>query len=231
MSKRDKVGYRKPPVHSRFLGKSGNPAGRPKKPKDTPKRILDVKEAFIDALSISVPLTEGTKKTEITGLQAVARSVVMRAIQGDRTMAKLALTLASGFTVQDFAKEQLFEVRDRNGRINYFTQANMDAMKEFVDMADADIAEAEAAERERAQADEDKAGLAESKTAEGKVVEVKDESCHEVPNESSHAPNNELSSNSDGEDLTLETGSILEDDNQTGEPDSDPDDDIASGSQ
>jgi Family of unknown function (DUF5681) len=217
MSKRYTVGRGKPPVHSRFRkGESGNPQGRPKKPKGPPKKVMDVKQALIEALDLPVAITEGGKKKEITRLEALARSCVMRAIQGDRTLAKLVLSLANGLTIEDFAKEKLFKFTDPNGQTTYSTQDNMDALEDFVTMVHADIA-AEAAAAE--------ADVSERKTAKGSATEVNDENGHEAPTEGTHAPNDETYPSSDDEDLTLETGSILDDEEQSSEPNTNSDDD------
>ena len=85
------VGYKKPPVHSRFKeGQSGNPRGRPKK----------VPDFFEDAADIlGAPVTGQAKGKSITlpVLQAVFRTQCRKALMGDngalRRVIDLMLTL------------------------------------------------------------------------------------------------------------------------------------------
>lgn len=132
MSKPYDVGYGKPPIETQFQkGESGNPAGRPKKSKSPPTKMLTVKQALVDALVSPVTITENGKKKEITSLEALVRSSVMRGIQGDKALAKFIMGEAKNLSMDDFAGERLFTYKDGD-QTHYLTQSNMDAMEEFI---------------------------------------------------------------------------------------------------
>lgn len=72
MSKPYDVGYGKPPKHSRFKkGKSGNPAGRPKKRKSP-----------INVLEEPVTMAVDGKKREVTAFEASLRKTAHSALEG-----------------------------------------------------------------------------------------------------------------------------------------------------
>jgi hypothetical protein len=71
------VGYRRPPVATRFVaGRSGNPRGRPK----GSKNMLTILRAELDAL---VTVIENGKRRRITKGQLSARQLVNKAAGGD----------------------------------------------------------------------------------------------------------------------------------------------------
>jgi hypothetical protein len=85
------VGYRRPPVHSRFKkGQSGNPRGRPKK-------VLDFMEDAAEILGGTVTGQAKGKSITLPTVQAVFRTVCRRALKGDsqalRRVIELMLTL------------------------------------------------------------------------------------------------------------------------------------------
>lgn len=88
MANKDRpVGYKRPPVHSRFpKGQSGNPSGRPKK-----KRVFldDAAEIF------GTPVTGHANGKEITlpVLQAIFRRTVRNALQGDNAALRRVIEL------------------------------------------------------------------------------------------------------------------------------------------
>ena len=93
------VGYRKPPVHTRFRnGQSGNPGGRPRRPPGGQAEGLTRKELFR-----WVQVREGDKVKWMPALQAVLRSLVTTAAKGNtaaqRHLLDLALTLERPATV------------------------------------------------------------------------------------------------------------------------------------
>ena len=79
------VGYGKPPKHTRFVkGKSGNPRGRPRKPKPQPPRLSDAlfDEYFEKEAYRSVALRENGQPIELPAAQAVLRALTTDAIKG-----------------------------------------------------------------------------------------------------------------------------------------------------
>jgi hypothetical protein len=72
-----KVGYKRPPVHSRFKpGQSGNPGGRPKGTQNF-KTLLD------RILKEQVSLQDGAQSRKISKAEAIMRRLVVGALKGD----------------------------------------------------------------------------------------------------------------------------------------------------
>ena len=72
-----KVGYKRPPVHSRFKpGQSGNPGGRPKGSQNF-KTLLD------RILKEEVSLQDGSQSRKITKAEAIMRRLIVGALKGD----------------------------------------------------------------------------------------------------------------------------------------------------
>ena len=72
-----KVGYRRPPVHSRFKpGQSGNPSGRKKGSKN-------LKTLFAEILGEEVSLREGSVVRKVTKAEAILRGLIVGAMKGD----------------------------------------------------------------------------------------------------------------------------------------------------
>lgn len=78
------VGYKRPPVHSRFKpGQSGNPSGRAKGSKN-------FKTLFNQILKEQVSLREGNNVRTITKAEAIMRGLIVGALKGDtRSMGTL----------------------------------------------------------------------------------------------------------------------------------------------
>ena len=73
------VGYKKPPVHSRFKkGQSGNPRGRPR-----PRVRRTVPTMLAEALQQTIYITENGKRIKVTKLEVFLKQAVNRAISGD----------------------------------------------------------------------------------------------------------------------------------------------------
>jgi len=88
---RYEVGYGKPPVSTRFVkGQSGNPQGRPRKPKPRPPRLSDgLSERFLEEEAYRpVALRENGQAIELAAAQAVIRSLAAGAIKGNRLSQK-----------------------------------------------------------------------------------------------------------------------------------------------
>ena len=72
------VGYKQPPLHTRFRpGQSGNPSGRPKKKTKTLAELLK-KE-----LNTRITVNEGGKQRQITKYQAIVKQQTNKAVTGD----------------------------------------------------------------------------------------------------------------------------------------------------
>ena len=77
MSKEYKVGYKRPPQHTRFKkGKSGNPRGRL-------KNVQNLKSYLAEELESPITIAAQGKKKTVTKQQAFIMSLVARAIKGD----------------------------------------------------------------------------------------------------------------------------------------------------
>ena len=88
MSDDYKVGYRKPPKHSRFKpGQSGNPRGRPRESKNLATLVDQV-------LHQRVTVREGGKSRRMTKWELIIHSLVNKAIRGDARAAQAAFALA-----------------------------------------------------------------------------------------------------------------------------------------
>lgn len=71
------IGYGRPPLHTRFKpGQSGNPKGRPKHRKNISTVVSEV-------LNERIKIREGNKIKSMSKSEAIARSMVLRALKGD----------------------------------------------------------------------------------------------------------------------------------------------------
>jgi hypothetical protein len=81
------VGYRRPPVRTRFrLGQSGNPRGRP-------KGARNLGTVIAAALGERVAVTENGCRRRITKLEAAVKQLVNRAASGEARATQLLLAL------------------------------------------------------------------------------------------------------------------------------------------
>lgn len=88
------VGYGKPPAATRFVkGQSGNPHGRPRKPKPRPLRLSDApSDGFLETEAYrTVRLRENGQEIELSATQAVLRALTTDAIKGNRLSQKYYL--------------------------------------------------------------------------------------------------------------------------------------------
>ena len=84
-----KVGYGKPPTHSRFKkGESGNPSGKR-------RREPTLAEYLAKELSKTITLTENGQVRRVTKREAIAKRFVQMALQGDHRAQKRILDMNS----------------------------------------------------------------------------------------------------------------------------------------
>ena len=100
-----KVGYGKPPVHTRFSkGQSGNPGGRPRGMTAGRAAALALKEAYRP-----VKVKEGDKVMNMPAIQAVLRSQVALAAKGNgpaqRALIEVIRTIEREIEAQTAATE------------------------------------------------------------------------------------------------------------------------------
>ena len=82
----DRVGYGRPPLHSRFRkGRSGNPSGRP--------RGKGLRRLLQEALDETVVLQIGGKRRRVSKAEVVISALVERSAQGDWHSARLLFDL------------------------------------------------------------------------------------------------------------------------------------------
>lgn len=81
------VGYKKPPVHTRFQrGNSGNGKGRK-------KGRRNLKSDLLDELAERINLNEGDRKIRISKQRALVKALVVKGIKGNERATNLVLNL------------------------------------------------------------------------------------------------------------------------------------------
>ncbi|MGH9615100.1 MAG: DUF5681 domain-containing protein [Acidobacteriaceae bacterium] len=116
------VGYGKPPVHTRFQpGRSGNPAGRPK------KKISTFPAAFERELNSRITINEGGKPRKITKRDAIVKQQTNKAIQGDAKATALVMKTAEprALTQPDNLSPVLQAMRDIHAKHEIALQKNV----------------------------------------------------------------------------------------------------------
>jgi len=82
-----RVGYRRPPTHSRFKpGQSGNPRGRP-------KGAINIDTLCRSLLSRKVTIQENGGRRKVSAVEAILLATIQRAVRDDNRAAKLLLEL------------------------------------------------------------------------------------------------------------------------------------------
>ncbi len=104
------VGFKKPPVHSRFRkGCSGNPKGRPKGTKNLRTDLTEV-------LQERITVTEGDRKVRMSKQRAVVKTLVAKTLKGDSRAATTLLNTmfrALGFADTDGDVEQPLDANEQ----------------------------------------------------------------------------------------------------------------------
>jgi hypothetical protein len=87
--KDERVGYRHPPVATRFKpGHSGNPSGRP-------KMVRSMKDELLDELSEPVRIKSDSGELEVTKGRAILKTLVHAAIGGNMRALSVLLSFCS----------------------------------------------------------------------------------------------------------------------------------------
>ena len=96
-----KIGYGRPPAHTRFRkGQSGNAKGRP-------KRTKNLKTDLSEELSETIRIREGDREYPISKQRAVLKALVAKAVKGDMRAATSLISLCARlFGVAEPEEEQ-----------------------------------------------------------------------------------------------------------------------------
>ena len=95
MAAKYKVGYKKPPMHSRFpKGKSGNPRGRP-------KEAPTVDAVLMKTLRARVTVTENGRRMKMSRMELIIKQLLNKASAGDLPSIQLLLRLHRDGTPAD----------------------------------------------------------------------------------------------------------------------------------
>jgi hypothetical protein len=82
-------GYKRPPVHTRFVaGRSGNPKGRPK---GTRNLETDLREELAE----QIPIREGERSLRVSKQRALLKALLAKALKGDTRAAAIVLQLVA----------------------------------------------------------------------------------------------------------------------------------------
>lgn len=101
------VGYKKPPVSSRFQkGVSGNPRGRPKKDQSQ----ATILEEIIKELKKTVTIRENGKIIKVTKMEAMIKNLLASAMKGDSKSISLLMKIL-GQTKAPDGKELPTQIR------------------------------------------------------------------------------------------------------------------------
>src|SRR5579863_10354567 len=105
MTNNYEVGRGRPPKRHQFRkGKSGNPAGRPKR-KFTTKEHFELQKQFIRELNSDVTITEDGQRKTVTKAASLVKSFVARAFKGDKTAQKYVWDFMSKLPKDAFVDE------------------------------------------------------------------------------------------------------------------------------
>ena len=100
-----RVGYKHPPVHTRFQpGQSGNPSGRA-------KGSQNFKTLFNKILNEKIAVREGAGVRKVSKAEAILRTVVVGALKGDVRHAGMLMKLAEQAGGFDGERTDISEIR------------------------------------------------------------------------------------------------------------------------
>jgi hypothetical protein len=87
MSDEDKIGYGRPPRHTRFRkGRSGNPKGRP-------KGVKNLKTDLLEELAEPISIRDQGRSRSFSKQRALIKSLIARALQGNMAAFAQLVTL------------------------------------------------------------------------------------------------------------------------------------------
>src|SRR3954470_9282112 len=99
------VGYKRPPVHSRFKpGQSGNPSGRA-------KGSQNLKTLFNKILKEQVSLREGSEVRKVSKAEAIMRGLIVGALKGDGRSMGTLFRFAEQTGQFEESKDQVVQIR------------------------------------------------------------------------------------------------------------------------
>ncbi len=99
------VGYKSPPVHTRFQpGQSGNPSGRA-------KGSQNFKTLFNKILNEKIAVREGSDVKKVSKAEAILRTVVVGALKGDVRHAAMLMKFAEQAGALEGEQRQLTQVK------------------------------------------------------------------------------------------------------------------------
>lgn len=99
------VGYKRPPVHTRFKpGQSGNPSGRA-------KGSQNLKTLFNKILKEQVSLREGSDVRKVSKAEAIMRGLIVGALKGDSRSMGTLMRFAEQTGQFEEPKEQVVAIR------------------------------------------------------------------------------------------------------------------------
>jgi hypothetical protein len=107
------VGYKKPPVHSRWKkGQSGNLKGR----KKGKVRVADLDEVIDEVLAALVAVNENGRPLKISKHRAFVTQIVNKAIKGDSKAAGLLMSHLARRAVQKDSGRSIDEIPQEQGQ-------------------------------------------------------------------------------------------------------------------
>lgn len=112
-----KVGYKKPPEHTRFKkGQSGNPKGRPKHQEGGILTGVQLSQMFVTETTKLITVIENNRKVERTQFEVMLKQVMHKAMKGDmRSFLFIVKTLQDISVSNDEALTKAFaEQRRKN---------------------------------------------------------------------------------------------------------------------